>query len=39
MPIRVEPFVNPFKKPVKDKNGDTIITYNGKQYKKVSRRK
>lgn len=39
MPIKVEPFVNPFRKP-KEQNGDgiKIITHNGKQYKQVVRK-
>ena len=40
MPIRVEPFENPFKTNVKD-NGDRvkIVTHNGKTYEQVVRKK
>lgn len=40
MPIKVEPFVNPFKRFVKD-NGDSvkIVTHNGKTYEQVVRKK
>lgn len=40
MPIKVEPFINPFKKLVKE-NGDKIkiITHNGKTYEQVVRKK
>lgn len=36
MPIKTEPFENPFRNLVKD-NGDKvqIVTYNGKTYKKL----
>lgn len=40
MPIKVEPFENPFKTLVK-KNGDKvkIVTHNGKTYEQVVRKK
>lgn len=40
MPIKVEPFVNPFRNLVKE-NGDKVkvITYNGKTYEQVVRKK
>lgn len=37
MPIKIEPFINPFKQDVK-KDGKTIITYKGQQYEKVVRK-
>jgi hypothetical protein len=40
MPIKVEPFENPFKTHTKD-NGDRvkIVTHNGKTYEQVVRKK
>ena len=40
MPIREEPFKNPFRK-IKKQSGETvdIITHNGKKYEKVVRKK
>lgn len=40
MPIKVEPFVNPFKSLVKE-NGDKIkiVTHNGKTYEQVVQKK
>lgn len=40
MPIKVEPFVNPFKNLVKE-NGDKvkIVIHNGKTYEQVVRKK
>lgn len=40
MPIKVEPFVNPFRNIIKN-NGDKvkIITHNGKKYEQVVRKK
>lgn len=39
MPIKTEPFENPFRRLVKD-NGDKIkiVTHNGKQYKQIVRK-
>lgn len=40
MPIKVEPFVNPFRNLVKE-NGDKVkvVTHNGKIYEQVVRKK
>ena len=39
MPIRVIRFQNPFKNLVKKEDGSKIITYNGKEYKQVSKKR
>lgn len=40
MPIKVEPFVNPFRNLVKENIGKVkIITHNGKTYEQVVRKK
>lgn len=40
MPIKVEPFVNPFRNFVNDKGDNVqIVTHKGKTYQKVVRKK
>lgn len=38
MPIKIEPFVNPFKAHKKEEDGVKIIVHNGKEYKQVIRK-
>lgn len=40
MPIKVEPFINPFRESVKNNNdGTEVITHKGKTYTKVVRKR
>ena len=39
MPIKTTPFVNTFKKKEVCEDGKKIITYNGKTYKQIVRKK
>lgn len=40
MPIKIEPFINPFKNLAKEKgDGVKFITHNGKTYEQVVRKK
>ena len=39
MPIKVKPFVNPFKKKEPEEDGIKTVVYNGKTYKQVVHKK
>lgn len=39
MPIKVKPFINPFRAIVKKTEEDKVVIYNGKEYKQVSKKR